>query len=179
MVRGGRPNVELPDGSTRAQETPLGSALSCYGRMRPLKPTLVALLSALALGGVISGSQSSRAQVGGGSSQHLGEAVSPSTPEQLALVEHLRLKGALFYGAWWCPHCFHQKNLFGTEAGQRLPYVECDKDDPGRQRCAAAAIRAFPTWDLNGERREGVLTLEELRLWSGFTPASTKARPQP
>jgi hypothetical protein len=145
--------------------------------MRQAKQALLVVLSAVAVGGVISGSQSNRA-VAGDSSQHLGEAVSPSTPEQLALVEHLRLKGALFYGAWWCPHCFHQKNLFGTEAGQRLPYVECDKDDRGRQRCAAAAIRAFPTWDLNGERREGVLSLEELKIWSRFGQAAPRSKPQ-
>ena len=102
----------------------------------------------------------------------LGEALAASTPEQKALSDHLRAKGAVFYGAWWCPHCFHQKNLFGIEAGQRLPYVECDKDDAGRRRCAAAGIRAFPSWDLNGERREGTLSLEELRAWSGFGASS-------
>ncbi len=104
----------------------------------------------------------------GSTSGSVGEAVSPSTAEQKALVEHLRTRGAVFYGAWWCPHCFHQKNLFGTEAGRRLPYVECDKDQAGRERCQAAKIRAFPTWDLNGERREGLLTIEELAVWSGF-----------
>ena len=145
------------------------------------RPTLLAAFSAVAITGVISGSQSGSALAGsaagapaGAEAQGLGEAVSPSTPEQMALVEHLRLKGAVFYGAWWCPHCFHQKNLFGTEAGQRLPYVECDKDDAGRQRCAAASIRAFPTWDLNGERREGVQSLEDLKLWSGFSSGSVK-----
>jgi hypothetical protein len=142
--------------------------------LRPWRTSLLAALSVIAIGGVVSGSQTSQALAGSEASgpsagQALGEAVSPSTPEQMALVEHLRLKGAVFYGAWWCPHCFHQKNLFGIEAGQRLPYVECDKDDAGRQRCAAASIRAFPTWDLNGERREGVLSLEELRIWSGFS----------
>ena len=106
----------------------------------------------------------------------LGEAVSPSTPDQLALVEHLLSKGAIFYGAWWCPHCFTQKNLFGTEAGRRLPYVECDKDDVGRQRCQSAGIRAYPSWDLNGQRREGVLSLEELKVWSGF-PGSPAGQP--
>jgi len=140
------------------------------------RPTLLAALSTIALAGVISGSQSARALAGStaaapaaGEAQSLGEAVSPSTAEQMALVEHLRLQGAVFYGAWWCPHCFHQKNLFGIEAGQRLPYVECDRDDAGRQRCAAASVRAFPTWDLKGERREGVLSIEELKLWSGFS----------
>lgn len=106
---------------------------------------------------------------------NLGEAVSPSTPEQISLAEYLRQRGAVFYGAWWCPHCFHQKNLFGTEAGQKLPYVECDKEQAGRQRCQAAGIRAFPTWDLNGERREGLQTLEELKAWSGFKPAAVSS----
>ena len=145
--------------------------------LRSWRTPLLAALSVIAIGGVISGSQTSQAFAGSqatgqSQSQSLGEAVSPSTPEQMALVEHLRLKGAVFYGAWWCPHCFHQKNLFGIEAGQRLPYVECDKDDAGRRRCAAAGIRAFPTWDLNGERREGTLSLEELRAWSGFGASS-------
>ena len=99
----------------------------------------------------------------------LGEALAASTPEQKALSDHLRAKGAVFYGAWWCPACFKQKNLFGKEGGNSLPYLECDKTDAGRSRCMAAQIRAFPTWDLAGKkRREGVQTIEELKVWSGF-----------
>ena len=99
----------------------------------------------------------------------LGEALAASTPEQKALSAHLRAKGAVFYGAWWCPACFQQKNLFGKEGGNSLPYVECDKTDAGRSRCMAAQIRAFPTWDLAGKKRsEGVQTIEELKVWSGF-----------
>ena len=75
----------------------------------------------------------------------LGEAVSPSTAEQLQLAKELKRLGVIFYGAWWCSHCFHQKNLFGTEAGQQLPYVECDKNDEGRDRCRQAGVKAFPT----------------------------------
>ena len=108
----------------------------------------------------------------GTASGNLGEAVSPSTPQQLALAEHLRRRGAVFYGAWWCPHCFHQKNLFGTEAGRQLPYVECDKEEAGRQRCAAANVKAYPTWVLGAERKEGVLSIEELIQWSGFKGAT-------
>ena len=108
----------------------------------------------------------------------LGEAIAPSNAAQKALGEFLRRQGALFYGAWWCPACFKQKNLFGQEAGNALPYVECDKDDAGRERCAAAGIRAYPTWELNGQRREGMQSLEELRVWSGFPafPADGQAR---
>ena len=96
-----------------------------------------------------------------------GTDLSASSPSQLALVEILRRKGVLFYGAWWCGHCSHQKSLFGAEAASKLPYVECDKDDPGRLRCQTAKVRAFPTWDYKGERREGVQELEELRIWVG------------
>ncbi|MCP9825106.1 hypothetical protein [Synechococcus sp. EJ6-Ellesmere] len=143
------------------------------GHRLPTRLFSLALMSlSLVLVGA-AGSSRNQALARGGSpssstSGSIGEAVSPSTAEQKALVEHLRTRGAIFYGAWWCPHCFHQKNLFGTEAGRRLPYVECDKDQAGRERCQAAKIRAFPTWDLDGERREGLLTIEELAVWSGF-----------
>jgi len=99
----------------------------------------------------------------------LGEALAASTPEQKALSAHLRAKGAVFYGAWWCPACIQQKNLFGKEAGNRLPYVECDKTTDGRAVCMAAKIRAFPTWELAGKQRiEGVQTIDELKVWSGY-----------
>ncbi len=99
--------------------------------------------------------------------------LSASSPDQLALVDILRRKGVVFYGAWWCGHCAHQKSLFGAEAASKLPYVECDKDDPGRLRCQTAKIRAFPTWDYKGERREGVQELEELRVWVGMPSGAT------
>ncbi len=101
-----------------------------------------------------------------------GEALPPSTAAQKALSEHLRRRGALFYGAFWCPACGQQKALFGKEASQRLPYVECADKAEGRQRCEAAEIRAYPTWDLPGKPRlEGVQSLEELQIWSEFRPS--------
>jgi hypothetical protein len=110
---------------------------------------------------------------GASTSPGIGEALAPSTPSQINLGEHLRQQGYLFYGAWWCPACFRQKSLFGQQAGNRLPYVECDRSDGGRQRCEAAAIKAYPTWVKGNERREGVLSLEELARWSGWNPART------
>jgi glutaredoxin len=88
------------------------------------------------------------------------------------LARHLKQKGAVVYGAWWCPHCTQQKELFGLEAIELLPYVECDKDDAGRKQCQEAQVRGYPTWDLNGERRLGVLSLEELEIWSGYRTGS-------
>jgi hypothetical protein len=40
----------------------------------------------------------------------------------------------------------------------------------GQQRCTEAAIRVYPTWIKGGERRDGVLSLEELQRWSGYRP---------
>jgi hypothetical protein len=101
----------------------------------------------------------------------------PSTAEQLALVEHLRRVGVVFYGAWWCPACFKQKNLFGQQAGNQLPYVECEKTDEQRQRCERSGIGAYPTWVMGSQRLEGVQTLERLGQWSGFRRPSTTTKP--
>jgi uncharacterized membrane protein len=101
-------------------------------------------------------------------------ASAPPAPEAAyaeGLAEHLAATGAKFYGAYWCPHCTDQKRMFGKAAGQ-LPYVECDPRSPiGKPSvCAAAGIRAFPTWDIGGKRHEGVLSLEELARLSGYQP---------
>jgi hypothetical protein len=154
-------------------------------RLRPLLrgPLLVALHRHLLVVGVpllsvvllaASGVRAESAPPAGHSTTPtLGQAIQPSNADQLALSEHLRRVGAVFYGAWWCPACFKQKNLFGQQAGNGLPYVECDKTEAGRERCRAADIKAYPTWELNGRRVEGVQTLEELKAWSGFNQGGT------
>lgn len=96
-------------------------------------------------------------------------AAPAASDEQLGLSRHLKSVGALFYGAWWCPACTRQKAVFGEQAAQELPYVECDRVPSDRERCEAARIKAFPTWDLKGkERLTGVQSLEELKGWSGY-----------
>ena len=42
-----------------------------------------------------------------------------STPEQIALAQHLKAMGAKFYGAYWCPYCTLQREMFGTGAAPR------------------------------------------------------------
>lgn len=92
-----------------------------------------------------------------------------ATPYQLALARHLAQSKAVFYGAYWCPHCQEQKHQFGGAAGL-LPYVECDPKGPNPQpeRCERAGVRVFPTWDIGGSRREGVQSLEALAEASGL-----------
>jgi hypothetical protein len=100
----------------------------------------------------------------------LGQAINPSNGAQLALVRRLRERGALYYGAWWCPACFRQKNLFGQEAGNQLPYVECEKTAADRQRCDRAGIKAYPTWVVGDRRVEGILSLDALGRLLGDPP---------
>jgi hypothetical protein len=62
----------------------------------------------------------------------------------------LKDKGAVFYGAWWCPHCQAQKKAFGSSQ-KLLPYVECyiypDTTHP-TQECIDKKIEGYPTWEL-------------------------------
>lgn len=108
----------------------------------------------------------------------LGPALNPSTAAQLALVEHLRQAGVVFYGAWWCPACFKQKNLFGQQAGNQLPYQECEKTEEQRQRCQKTGIGAYPTWVMGEQRLEGVQTLERLGRWSGYKNSDALQTPK-
>mgnify|MGYP006276705031 CR=1 FL=1 len=147
-----------------------------------LRNGLLIALTTAAVGGAITGSgvagaqakAQMEAQLASGAIPADAAPTSPSTPEQVAVSAYLTKRGALFYGAWWCPACLAQKNLFGKEGAAQLPYVECDKTDEGRQRCVAAKIRAFPTWELDGKRLEGVQSVEELKVWSGYPSGSTK-----
>lgn len=127
------------------------------------------------LGGGPNGSAGSSAHAQGAPPGHEALPSAPfptSNAEQKALSLQLKAQGALFYGAWWCPACHQQKLLFGAEAVETLPYVECDKTDAGRQRCNAAEIKAYPTWVLKDKPRlVGVQSLDELKQWLS-SPAS-------
>lgn len=54
--------------------------------------------------------------------------------------------GAKFYGAFWCPHCQDQKELF--RAAETIPYVECSTPDGEGQTqiCIDEKITGYPTW---------------------------------
>lgn len=95
---------------------------------------------------------------------------------QAALAQHLRESGAVMYGAHWCSHCAEQKKLFGPAANE-VPYVECDpKSLNGRpELCEKAGVKAFPTWVIGVERREGVQSLADLAALSKFPGAAKPA----
>jgi uncharacterized membrane protein len=96
-----------------------------------------------------------------------------SGPAQIALARHLRQIGAKEYGAYWCPHCHDQKMLFGKQAAKIIDYFECDPKGQNSRaeicQAAAANIKGFPTWEIQGQFYSGTQTLDKLADLSGYT----------
>ena len=106
-----------------------------------------------------------------------------SGSSEIALAQHLKEIGANMYGAYWCPHCFEQKQLFGIEALADMPYVECAEDGvtPQVDRCKQTLAKAakqtgkqagFPTWEIKGQFYLGRQPLEDLAKASGYQGAT-------
>ena len=80
----------------------------------------------------------------------------------------LKDKGAVFYGAFWCPHCQAQKKRFGSSQ-KLLSYIECSTTDSNGQLqvCNDAKIQAYPTWKFSdGAIKEGLAepAVKDLRV---------------
>lgn len=100
-----------------------------------------------------------------------------STPgEYDEFAQCLTDKSALFYGAFWCPHCRDQKELFGKSA-KKLPYVECSTPDGKGQLsiCEEKEIKSYPTWTFaDGEKIASLMTLEQLSTKTGCPLTSSE-----
>lgn len=86
-----------------------------------------------------------------------------------AFASCLAQSGVKFYGAFWCPHCHDQKDLFGKSAS-KLPYVECSTADGNSQTqvCIDNRISEYPTWTTKtGSTTVGVLSFDQLSELSG------------
>jgi phage baseplate assembly protein gpV len=76
---------------------------------------------------------------------------------------------AKMYGAYWCPHCAEQKEMFESSF-RYVPYVECGVQGSRDEApaCKEAGIKHFPTWQFaDGERREGTQALQALGTKTG------------
>jgi uncharacterized membrane protein len=93
-----------------------------------------------------------------------------SDGRSVRLAKHLNKKGAKMFGAYWCSHCHHQKEVLGRQAFGRIEYVECAAKGYGAQTalCAARGLPGYPTWEIDGELYPGEKTVEELEVISGL-----------
>lgn len=79
--------------------------------------------------------------------------MAPGKPGKLdSFAQCVKDKGAIFYGAFWCPHCQAQKARFGKSA-KLLPYVECSTPDSRGQTqiCKDIGIETYPTWHFTND----------------------------
>jgi len=86
-----------------------------------------------------------------------------------AFAQCLSAKQIKIYGAYWCPHCADQKEVFGS-AFQYVAYVECGIKGSRAEapECMQAGVKRFPTWQFSdGERKEGTMQLKALSEKSG------------
>jgi uncharacterized membrane protein len=101
------------------------------------------------------------------------EVVTYSSPLTISIAKHLQSVGATMYGAFWCSHCYEQKEMFGREAMKYIDYVECYPEGYRKgvqiaKACDAANIQGFPTWVINGKVFSGEQGLEDLAKASNF-----------
>lgn len=95
--------------------------------------------------------------------------IKPQTVNLDGFAQCLKDKGAVFYGAFWCPHCQNTKRMFGASE-KLLPYVECSTPDGKAQlqTCVDKKIENYPTWEFaDGSRLTGERTLQELAEKTG------------
>ena len=73
-------------------------------------------------------------------------------------------EGVVYYGAYWCPNCQKQGQLFGASQ-DLLNYVECAEDgkDSQYERCLLDGVDSFPRWRFaDGSELNGTQSLEAL-----------------
>lgn len=80
-------------------------------------------------------------------------------------------KGAVMYGAFWCPHCADVKKMFG-ESFRYVEYVECDPRGDNEQSllCIEKGIESYATFEFNDDpstRLVGEPSFEELAAATG------------
>ncbi|CAB9515132.1 Vitamin K epoxide reductase family [Seminavis robusta] len=88
-----------------------------------------------------------------------------SSNKALALAIQMQSLDTRMYGAYFCDHCYDQKQAFGKEAFSIIPYVECTKDGKDSQLglCLEKGIRSVPTWQIAGKLYEGERSIDQLQ----------------
>ena len=107
-----------------------------------------------------------------------------SSTQAIELAKELKQKGVTMYGAYWCPHCSRQKELFGAEAWSIMNYVECSPKGYGFQGLKMCkGIDGYPTFkdktgrvvNVSGERPLGFLAQQV--NFSNFDPSLEEELP--
>lgn len=105
------------------------------------------------------------AQVAAVTTQAEGEA----GQDLVAFAKLLRDSGIILFGADWHPDTTAQRALF-QDGAQFLDFREVTNANRSLNALGTAeTITTFPTWQFQGQRRTGILTLAEISSISGIT----------
>jgi len=97
--------------------------------------------------------------------------ISEKDEEISSVVDKLKKTGVTMYGAYWCPHCTRQLDLFDKYKGD-VPYIECGiPEHPGAisDECRTIGVRGVPTWgSATGESFLGKASLTDLQSFMDY-----------
>jgi uncharacterized membrane protein len=87
-----------------------------------------------------------------------------SSDRALKIGEDLKSLDAKMFGAYWCTHCYDQKQRLGKEAFANVEYNECAKEglNSKADMCKEKKVPGYPTWEINGNLYPGGMYLDEL-----------------
>lgn len=88
----------------------------------------------------------------------------------VSFAKCLTRNNATVYGAYWCPHCLSQKEMFGQLGFAEINYVECDPRGPDSKPalCLKNGIKSYPTWIFADKTKmEGEISFEKLAEKTG------------
>jgi len=87
-----------------------------------------------------------------------------SSERALKIGQDLKGLDAKMFGAYWCSHCFEQKQRLGREAFLNVQYMECAKEglNSKADMCKERKVPGYPTWEINGNLYPGDMYLDEL-----------------
>lgn len=102
-----------------------------------------------------------------------------STKDTFRLARKLKKMDSKMYGAFWCTHCYDQKQRFGKNAFGMLQYIECDKNGTNSQAqlCREKRVPGYPTWEINGELYPGEIDISELERLVDDAVSEAEATP--
>jgi len=92
------------------------------------------------------------------------EITEPSSERAIRLATDLKSLDAKLYTAFWCSHCYDQKQTLGKEAMEIVKYIECDRQGLNSRRslCQERNVKGYPTWEIGGVLYAGTQSIEDL-----------------
>lgn len=81
--------------------------------------------------------------------------------ERVKIADCLAEKDAVLFITSTCLDCEAQLDVFGAEASERLPIIQC----PSQEDCPSA--QGFPSWIINDNKLRGVQDLDSIKKSSG------------